>query len=372
MNNVNIKCQKEPYIPLKDLNLTLSRLLLCILFLLFSLVNNYEVNLIEDSYLILWGQDTSEPYIFVNQLLTHYPDQYYNLIKAFFRDSIIILIISLICIDYITYYDYYNFICFFLFFDINHIFLLLMSMCQIHSNYCISCNKVKDFLTMISGDNTNTFPDIFKYLDQYKIDVPDMQNNSYSIKSFIHYFTNCYTFEDYIYKLKKNIVKLTVSESNFNNIIQRQVYFKSKHCKEIKDQEEDSSNNEKDIMNSLHESCSSKIYRLLFTNAPPPNEYNYSFNNYTQDNFERVTLLLRQKYGYSYRISGCCEFRPRSSKQLHHYSFLSNKAVRIKSASSKVSFTSQTSLSPKCNISRYKVLPVSPVSCKISEDHISS
>lgn len=93
MNNVNTKNQREPYIPLKDLNLTLSRLLLCILFVLFSLVNNYEVNLIEDSYLILWGQDTSEPYIFVNQLLSQYPEQYYNLIKAFFRDSILLLYI---------------------------------------------------------------------------------------------------------------------------------------------------------------------------------------------------------------------------------------------------------------------------------------
>lgn len=249
-----------------------------------------------------------------------------------------------------------------------------MSMCQIHSNYCISHKKVKDFLAMINGGNSNAFPDIFKYLDQHKIDVPDMQNNSYSIKNFIHYFTNCYIFEDYIYKLKKNIVMFTLTESNFNNIIQRQVYFKSKHSKEIikeEDEENKSNNSKKDVINISHESCTSKIYRLLFTNAPPPDEYDYSFEYYSQDSFERVTLLLRQKYGYSYRISGCYEFRPRSSKQIIHHSFLSNKVVRVKSTSSKVSFTSQTSLSPKCNISRYKILPISPVSCKLSDNHVN-
>lgn len=277
----------------------------------------------------------------------------------------------------------------------NHIFLLLISMCHIHSNYCINKTKVEEFLVMINSD-IHSFPDIYKYLDQYKIDLPDMQNNTYSLKSFIHYFTNSYLFQDYIYKLKHSILILTVNESNYNNIIQRQMYFKSHHSgnsviirKIVENEEEEEENRKKkkknnnnnneyddddEMRNPLHESCTSKLFRLLFTNAPPPGEYDYSFDSYSQDNFEKVTLLLRQRYGYSYRISYCCnEFRTRSSKRISHYSLLSSKPTKIRSHSTDgASFVSQNSFSPKCYVSRYKVVPISPLSCKLSEHHASS
>lgn len=53
----------------------------------------------------------------------------------------------------------------------------------------------------------------------------------------------------------------------------------------------------------LRENCFSKIYRILLKRTPSPNCSDYHLDIYTGKEFEQITNTVRQKYGYSQRVS---------------------------------------------------------------------
>lgn len=51
-------------------------------------MNNYEVNLIEISYLKLWSNEKTIPTIQILRLLTVYPPRFHPLIRSYFGEGI--------------------------------------------------------------------------------------------------------------------------------------------------------------------------------------------------------------------------------------------------------------------------------------------
>lgn len=110
----------------------MAQTLFCIF--IFIIVNNYEVNTIIKSYLLVWMNEQKHNYIPCAKLLLYFPTKYHGFIRKFFMDSIFFLI----NIENV-YYDYYFvFICIFTFFECSKLIPLFLSMCKIHSNVFIT------------------------------------------------------------------------------------------------------------------------------------------------------------------------------------------------------------------------------------------
>lgn len=84
------------FLPLENVSFTIAstlfRILYCIV-LYCIIVNNYEINLFYRSFLEIWVLEPKNKYIPIEKYISHFPSQYSGLIKQFFSNSIIIIII---------------------------------------------------------------------------------------------------------------------------------------------------------------------------------------------------------------------------------------------------------------------------------------
>lgn len=92
-------------------------------------------------------------------------------------------------------------------------------------------------------------------------------------------------FGNYISHLKEIIILQIVEKRNYENIINKVLfYYKDEHN------------------NIPREDCLSFLYRKLYTKSPKPYHYDYKTSNSLISDFDEATFLLRKKFGYANRI----------------------------------------------------------------------
>lgn len=128
------------YLPLTQPNISMAQTLF---------LNKYEVNIIQESYLMLWGRNQSMNFILHSELLTEVDRSYEVLIKKFFMKRIIVTIYNLL--EEIYFDDYFMFVCVFIFYEPSQLFSLLLSLCNIHSNIFISKAQLTEISKIFNG-----------------------------------------------------------------------------------------------------------------------------------------------------------------------------------------------------------------------------
>lgn len=91
------------------------------------LVNNYEINEFQGTFLMIWSKNPNLSYIPLNIFLSYFEYSFQCYIRSYFVDT-----------DKIVFEDFFNMTCFYLFSSISRIISVLITMCKIHSNLFIS------------------------------------------------------------------------------------------------------------------------------------------------------------------------------------------------------------------------------------------
>lgn len=241
------------------------------------LVNNNEINVIIGSYLSLWKEHTENNYVLKSTILKLFKKECENYISYFFVD------------DKVSCNDYVLFICFFLFYNTVDIVTVLVSICGATSNLLITKDKMDLFFKLFSIEK-NYYDVIIELMNERNIEQYDSDVRVYSLKTFVMYVADSYSILSSLNNVKQNIMKLTFSQNDYENIMSKRNYYYY-------------INNMFSIVYTRKESCYDKLYRLLFTNKPKPFYYNFSTKNPLDREEKHVIYKIRGRYGYSKRNS---------------------------------------------------------------------
>lgn len=131
------------------------------------------------------------------------------------------------------------------------------------------------------------------------------RKDAYVLKDFTNYFNESVKFKSHLDGFKEEIIKEVFSLQHYVNIYQRIRFFYSDRGSP-----------------PPPEPLCSKLYRLIFTQAPPPYKYDYGIPNPSSQTFDDMICGIKKGYVYDIRSS-------RSNK-----SFASNRSLgRLSTAS---------------------------------------
>lgn len=183
-------------------------------------------------------------------------------------------------IEAIDFHFYFIFICFFTFYDAKNILSLMLSICHINSNFCITEEQVNCFVDKFDFPII-MYSDLQTHLDHHKMHISDCNKDPYSIKSFADYFLGNSQFISYLESFRLlNIYNITNFPQLYSNIIQRRYFFASNF------------GNRYSI--PPKESCVFRIYRTLFTDLPPPYSFDYYPAHINDDMYIHITINIKQ------------------------------------------------------------------------------
>lgn len=231
------------------------------------------------SYIRLWNSDTSINFVQKTKLMAFFHCEYHGFVQLFFQT------------DTVSYEDYFLFVCFFMFFDNSHIIPLLMSMCKIYSNICVTYDQIKDFMVHFFLREED-YEDLEDVLEQCRMDLPDYSVDTYPIKTFTQYIKNSQAFNKLILEFKNYLINYTLTPQSYELISNRiDFYYKN-------------TNNFGNNISFLHppqEPFCEKMKRKTFTNLPAPYHFDFGLQYPNSESKDHVLLSLKQKFGYSVR-----------------------------------------------------------------------
>lgn len=235
---------------------------LLLLYYYFILVTYEEVNMILKSYIILWKK--SPDYI-LDELARECGGECDDIIYVFFEKGI-------------NYHQYVIFVCLFCFFNSTSILTVLLSVCGIQSNLCVSAVQIKEFFNKLDIDKKQCDVAI-EYLDTVNNDSISV----YYLDSFIKYMNQNRYFQSMICYIRIRLIRFIFGEKKYKQIKKKINYFYT-------------GNNE--FYEKANCCLSYKRYwkiRKFHADFLPKNIDDNTINN--------VIILLRQQFGYSNRCS---------------------------------------------------------------------
>lgn len=201
---------------------------------------------------------------------------YRSILKAFFTN------------DEVHYDDYFLFVCLILFCEIDRITSVLLSLCEVRSNLFITYEQIVKFVKNLD-EKILLALDLSEVLNQSHIDVTDAQVNTYSVKAFQYSLSSSIAYQTFMFQLKSNILDVTLGKKLYTKIVTRRTYYiKHPNSKAPK------------------ETCTSKVYRTLFTHEPNPYHYDFVSPDPVKSLNESV-VLMKQGFGYAERKNSTIE-----------------------------------------------------------------
>lgn len=128
MQNFKANKSAELIFPITQNTYFMAQTLFCIIILvllLFYIVNNYEINIIESEYFKMWSNHPDLSFLPKPEILLHFPPRFRDILDYFFHQQVS-------CNDYVL------FVCLFLFFDIPQLLTILLTVCKVYSNLFIT------------------------------------------------------------------------------------------------------------------------------------------------------------------------------------------------------------------------------------------
>lgn len=321
------------------------------------LVNNYEVDLILQSYLKLWMKDPGKPGIPCMEFLQSFKQTFEGLIRMFFEDSIFI-VVYYIQIEMIDYNSYFVFVCVYTFFGKNRILQLLISQAKIYSNKLVTYAQITYFLNRFcfSGDiihlvfllitplpdnhsvyKMNDFISVIKSLNDYRIMIDGLRDSLISMVLSEKIFENISTKVTFIYSINDPSFEVLddsdKNNSNNNNTekdddMDDDIDIYGTETRIVKEKEKLTTKKpEKEKLRSNvfpKEPCFSKVIRIIFTNIPPPYSYDYYLISPDKYSFDNIIYNLKHKNGYGHRGGGGGDSSARSMSFKKIMSFRKN------------------------------------------------
>lgn len=204
--------------------------------------------------------------------------EYHDFVQLFFQT------------DSVSYEDYFLFLCFFIFFENSHIIQLLISMCKIYSNICVTYDQVQDFMKHFFLKEED-YDDLEDVLEKCRMDLPDYSVDTYPIKTFTQYIKSSEPFQKLILGFRNYLINFALNPKAYENIVNREeFYYKN--------------NNFGNNINFLYppkEPFCKKVKRRTFSNLPAPYHFDYGLQYPNSESKDHVLLSLKQKFGYSVR-----------------------------------------------------------------------
>lgn len=295
-------------------------------------MNESDIDDILSSFLGMWSNVQTTTSFPCAKLILLYPDDFRNLIRAFFDDRMI-LFYNVMIIDPICISEYFIFICLFTFIDLNHLLPLLLSIAGIQSNLFITKSQIYHF-TQTYNLSSQEFEDIVKYLTKANdINAADNINDfisssedNYSLREFLTYIKNDDHFTSFFYKLGIYNKTHILNPKKCDVLIRRyQYYYLNPHNP-----------------NPPKESCIEFLCRKIFTDDLPPYHYDYRPIYSTLSSFDECIRTLRLLFGYSSRPKtlklsaiGCKIKEAGSNDSLNYVAAVSSNGCSVNTSSIK-------------------------------------
>lgn len=254
--------------------------------------------------------------------------------------------------------EYVLFVCFFLFYRNEDILSLLISISGTNSNLFITKEQINKFFE-IYEINERYFQDLPIYLEESVSSKSSIHSEAYKLQSFYFYLLRNKSFQHDLIDFKQEISNLTINKETIERILIRKNYYDTIVNK--MDENITSTAEVDKIHIAPAESCSTKLYRILFTLQPPP--FYYDFIISSSPNIVRMNVVnqLRQRYSPSIRGNSVFVQSSLSPKSFHrkntNYSFKNKPIYPSNSINSERRFSESPNINNGRGKSGCKVYP---------------